>query len=78
MLEDVKIVDGDRLVIWDQDGQVALDLPLLALQPFNPGICATELVKELLHHESYNVVPIQDLAVMAAEAAKKIRDILAE
>jgi len=78
MLTDAKIVDGDTLVIWDDHDRVVLTLPLLALHPFNPGICATDLTKALLKSESYGVMPVEELARMAAKAAKVIRDELGE
>lgn len=78
MLENVEIVDGDRLVIWDHDGRPVLDLPLLAMQNFNPGICATELLKTMLTIKHFRIFPIEELAEMAARAAKKIRDVLHE
>ena len=78
MLMDAKIVDGEILVIWDEHDREVIRLPLLALQNFNPGICATEILSTLLQTTNYQVIPVEELAKMAANAAKIIRDILTD
>lgn len=78
MLMDAKIVDGEILIIWDEHDREVIRLPLLALQNFNPGICATEILSTMLQTEAYQIIPMEDLAHMAANAAKIIRDTLTD
>jgi len=78
MLMDARIVDDDTLVIWDEHDREVIRLPLLALQNFNPGISATEILSTLLRTPHYQVIAVEDLARMAANAAKIIRDVLTQ
>jgi hypothetical protein len=77
MLMEAKIAN-DTLVLLDENHEVALSLPLLALQNFNPGICATQLLSQLLTDDRYAPMEPVELAGLAAEMAKKIRDVLQE
>jgi len=78
MLMDARIVDDDTLVIWDEHDREVIRLPLLALQNFNPGISATEILSVMLTNEPWKLLPPEELAKMAANAAKIIRDVLTQ
>ena len=77
MLEDAQIVD-DKLVIWDIDGRPAVEIPLPFPVGFDPGIAATEILSTMLQTEAYQAIPMEDMAHMAANAAKIIRDVLTQ